>query len=55
VDAAQFSPIVVNRPLTHRGPLTGKWLIAFISGLMLRQNVRFLISNYEKARRDKIR
>jgi len=47
--------IVVNSSLPHRGPLTGEWLIAFISGLILRQNVRFLVSKYEKARRDKIR
>jgi len=55
VDAARFRPIVVNRPLPHRGALTGEWLIAFISGLILRQNVRFLVSKCEKARRDKIR
>jgi len=55
VDTAQFSPIVVNSPLLHRGVLTGEWLIAFISVLILRQNRRFLISKCEKVRRDKIR
>jgi len=55
VDAAQSSPIVVNSPLPHGGALTGKWLIAFISGLTLRENVRFLVFKREKARRDKIR
>jgi len=55
VDAAQFSLIVVNSPLPQRGTLTAEWLIAFISGLILRQNVRFLIPKCEKARRDKIR
>jgi len=55
VDAAQFRRIVVNSALPHRGALTGEWLIAFISGLILRQNVRFLISKCEKARWDKIR
>jgi len=55
VDAAQFRTIVVNSPLPNRCALTGEWLIAFISGLILRQNVRFLVSKCEKARRDKIR
>jgi len=55
VDAAQFSLIVVNSPLPHGGALTREWLIAFISGLILRQKVRFLVSKCEKARRDKIR
>jgi len=55
VDTTQFTPIVVNSPLPHRGALTAEWLTAFISGLILCQNVRFLISKCEKVRRDKIR
>ena len=55
VDTARFNAIVVNSSLPRRGALTREWLIAFISGLVLRQNMRFLISKCEKARRDKIR
>ena len=55
VDAAQFSPIVVNSSLPHGCLLTGEWLIAFISGLTLRHTMPFLVSKCEKARRDKIR
>jgi len=50
-----FRPIVVNSQLTHRGALTREWLIAFISGLILRENMRFCVTKCEKVRRDKIR
>jgi hypothetical protein len=40
VMAAQFRPVVVNA-LARRGELTAVWLIAFISGLLLRQKTCF--------------
>ena len=51
----QFGLIVVNIALPRRGELTRAWLIAFISRLILRQNMRFEVAKREKARREKIR
>jgi hypothetical protein len=55
VIAARFSPFVVNNALQRRGELTPIWLIAFVPGLILDQNMRFLPRKREKARREKIR
>jgi hypothetical protein len=46
---------VVNSALTRRGELTRGWLIAFISRLNLRQNMRFWAAKCEKAQREEIR
>ena len=48
-------PPLVVRALRPRGALNRRMVVVFISGLILRQNVRFLISKCEKAQRDKIR
>ena len=55
VISGEFKPIVVNNALTRRGKLTGGWLIAFISRLNLRQNMRFSAAKCEKVRREEIR
>jgi hypothetical protein len=46
---------MVNIALTQGGELTREWLIAFISGLVLRQTLHFWLEKRQKARREEIR
>jgi hypothetical protein len=46
---------MVNIALTQGGELTREWLIAFITGLILRQTLHFWLEKCEKARREEIR
>jgi len=44
-----------KQPIAAPGSVNGGMVNCISSGLILRQNLRFLISKYEKVRRDKIR
>jgi hypothetical protein len=46
---------MVNSALIQGVELTREWLIAFISGLILRQTLHFRLEKCEKARWEEIR